>query len=1048
MPLRFEIKKKLNTRTERVKSVCLHPSEPWVLSALYSGNVIIHDYNTQSVVKTIEASSLPIRCAKFVVRNQWVLTAGDDMNIRAYNYNTLEKIKVVEAHTDYIRYLAVHPSLPYVLSASDDMTVKLWDWSQDWIRLQTFEGHAHYVMMCQWNPKDTHIFATASLDRAIRVWGISSGPSTASSTGGTVTQPHFSLMGHERGVNCIEYSPNGERPYLVSGSDDKTVRVWDYQTKQCIQVLTGHTKNVCAAAFHPHLPILLSGAEDGTVRIWHSATYRLETTLNYMMDRVWSMAVVRGGNAVAVGFDEGTMVVKLGSDAPICSMHAGKVIWSRGVEIQSANVKLVDDSAYGDGERLPLSVKDMGTCEIFPQTLSHHPSGRFIVVCGDGEYIVYTAQALRNKTFGRALDFVWSPEGHYATRDETGKITIFRNFTEHFSFKPPFVTEELFGGRLIGLRASEFICFYDWEEYRMVRRIDVVPRYVFWSDSGDYVALACSDCLYILRHDKDAIAAAITGGVADADDGIEIAFDLEHEVSEKIETAVWASHCFVYITSGMRLQTIAAGQVETLAFLDRPMYILGYLPEQSRLYLLDRELSVVSYQLCLALVEYQSAIARRDFTSGEEFFAALPTSLYTRAARFLEHQGHKEHALQITQDADHKFELALSLGKLQMCAEIIKSTSEDLTSASLNNSRWKQLGDVAIEQGNFPLALGCFTEANDYSGMLLIYTSLGDSEGLRQLAAKAADNGKINIAVMSYLLLRDVKACVEVMINSKRLPEAAFFARTYCPSQVTRVLTLWRQDLASVNEMVAQSLADPSEHPDMFPDFALSIKAEQLLEHKQGSAYPPAKNYMDVLALQDLDVLEEIKAKGEMEVRKMFDTTTMASTAAHDEADKIIKTNNANDNNNTGGSYHEGLIDMLGGDTPQGRSTLPPPPKDALSRHEQTAPAARTASSGSNHVVDMLLGEEGEEENNKKDDNVFSGGDEMLDMLGDGGEASPQSGNALDMSSAAEVFVDAKDAFPPSMNYMDDDVSEVVDDAKGDDSRRVSSTAGGLDILS
>ena len=60
------------------------------------------------------------------------------------------------------------------------------------------------------------------------------------------------------------------------------------------------------------------------------------------------------------------------------------------------------------GEKLSLAIKDMGSCEIFPQTVQHNCNGRFIVVCGDGEYIIYTSQALRNKAFGQALDFVWS----------------------------------------------------------------------------------------------------------------------------------------------------------------------------------------------------------------------------------------------------------------------------------------------------------------------------------------------------------------------------------------------------------------------------------------------------------------------------------------------------------------------------------------------------------------------------------------------------------------------------------------------------------------
>lgn len=43
----------------------------------------------------------------------------------------------------------------------------------------------------------------------------------------------------------------------------------------------------------------------------------------------------------------------------------GKVVWAKGNEIQTANVKLAEEAA--DGERLNLAVKDMGAAEIFPQ---------------------------------------------------------------------------------------------------------------------------------------------------------------------------------------------------------------------------------------------------------------------------------------------------------------------------------------------------------------------------------------------------------------------------------------------------------------------------------------------------------------------------------------------------------------------------------------------------------------------------------------------------------------------------------------------------------
>lgn len=57
-----------------------------------------------------------------------------------------------------------------------------------------------------------------------------------------------------------------------------------------------------AVCFHPALPILLTGSEDGTVRIWHSGTYRLESSLNYGLERVWTIACMRGSNNVALGY--------------------------------------------------------------------------------------------------------------------------------------------------------------------------------------------------------------------------------------------------------------------------------------------------------------------------------------------------------------------------------------------------------------------------------------------------------------------------------------------------------------------------------------------------------------------------------------------------------------------------------------------------------------------------------------------------------------------------------------------------------------------------
>lgn len=75
-------------------------------------------------------------------------------------------------------------------------------------------------------------------------------------------------------------------------------------------------------------------------------------------------------------------------------------------------------------------VQDLGSSEIFPGSIKHNANGRFVAVLGDGEYIIYTALAWRNKSFGSAADFAWSTEANdFATRDAgSSTVKLHKNF--------------------------------------------------------------------------------------------------------------------------------------------------------------------------------------------------------------------------------------------------------------------------------------------------------------------------------------------------------------------------------------------------------------------------------------------------------------------------------------------------------------------------------------------------------------------------------------------------------------------------------------------
>ncbi|PSS07451.1 Coatomer subunit beta-2 like, partial [Actinidia chinensis var. chinensis] len=852
-PLRLEIKRKLAQRSERVKSVDLHPTEPWILASLYSGTVCIWNYQSQTMVKSFEVTELPVRSAKFIARKQWIVAGADDMVIRVYNYNTMDKVKVFEAHTDYIRCVAVHPTLPYVLSSSDDMLIKLWDWDKGWVCTQIFEGHSHYVMQVTFNPKDTNTFASASLDRTIKIWNLGSPDPNFTLdahlkgvncvdyfTGGDkpylITgsddhtakiwnlgspDPNFTLDAHLKGVNCVDYFTGGDKPYLITGSDDHTAKVWDYQTKSCVQTLEGHTHNVSAVCFHPELPIIITGSEDGTVRIWHATTYRLENTLNYGLERVWAIGCMKGSRRVVIGYDEGTIMVKLGREVPVASMdNSGKIIWAKHNEIQTVNIKSVGvDYEVTDGERLPLGAKELGTCDLYPQSLKHNPNGRFVVVCGDGEYIIYTALAWRNRSFGSALEFVWSLDGEYAVRESTSKIKIFsKTFQEKRSIRPTFSVERIYGGTLLAMCSNDFICFYDWAECRLIRRIDVNVKNLYWADSGDLVAIASDTSFYILKYNRDVVSRHLDSGKPVDEQGVEDAFELLYEINERVRTGIWVGDCFIYNNSSWRLNYCVGGEVTTMFHLDRPMYLLGYLVNQSRVYLIDKEFNVMGYTLLLSLIEYKTLVMRGDLERANEILPSIPKEHHNSVARFLESRGMIEDALEVATDPDYRFELAIQLGKLEVAKEI--------ATGSQSESKWKQLGELALSTGMLEMAEDCLKSAMDLSGLLLLYSSLGDAEGILKLASLAKENGKNNVAFLCLFMLGKLEECLQLLVDSNRIPEAALMARSYLPSKVSEIVAIWRKDLNKVNPKAAESLADPEEYANLFEDWQVALAVE------------------------------------------------------------------------------------------------------------------------------------------------------------------------------------------------------------------------------
>jgi WD40 repeat protein/DNA-binding CsgD family transcriptional regulator len=171
-------------------------------------------------------------------------------------------------------------------------------------QLLTLEGHTNWIRSVAFSP-DGEILVSGSDDKTVRLWN---------TTTGQFLRP---LLGHKERVWSVAFSPDGKT--VASSSEDKTVRLWNIHTAECWKILEKHTHWVRGVTFSPDGKILASGSSDRTVILWdaHTGDY-IKTLEGQHTARVRTVAFSSDGKILASGSDDHTI--------RLWDIHSGKYL--------------------------------------------------------------------------------------------------------------------------------------------------------------------------------------------------------------------------------------------------------------------------------------------------------------------------------------------------------------------------------------------------------------------------------------------------------------------------------------------------------------------------------------------------------------------------------------------------------------------------------------------------------------------------------------------------------------------------------------------------
>ncbi|CAD7922457.1 unnamed protein product [Amoebophrya sp. A120] len=302
--------------TAPVSAAFFHPCMHQLVSGSHDGRLYVWHFKQQLRPFKFEGHKADVNDVSVAKDGSFFASASSDKTVALWLNNAKgTPSHVIKAHTGVVRSCHLSPDNSLLATASDDKIVKIWQVTPTSSKfLMSLEGHTHWVRSVRFSLEDANLVTTCGDDKTVRIWDLRvAGAGAHSAGGGKDRGCVMKMQEHVERVNRSLFHPDGT--CIASGSDDRTIKIWDLRRKRLIQHYDAHAGPVLDLDFNSSQNFLASSSTDRTVKLWDLQEGRLLYTLAGHEDAVHSVKFSpQGQHLVSGSADQKVFVWKAGPD--------------------------------------------------------------------------------------------------------------------------------------------------------------------------------------------------------------------------------------------------------------------------------------------------------------------------------------------------------------------------------------------------------------------------------------------------------------------------------------------------------------------------------------------------------------------------------------------------------------------------------------------------------------------------------------------------------------------------------------------------------------